>query len=289
MTAHERQQTRIAIVGAGRLGASLAAALVASRYRVTAVTSRSIARAQEVVAALDGAALATTEPEQALSVADIVFLTVQDGVIGPLTDDLRWRKGQSVVHCSGALGLDVLGAAAKAGAEVGCLHPLQSFPSRTPEPERFRGVYCGIEASGEMGDLLEQITIDLGSQPLRLDGADRALYHAAAVFASNYVVALMAAARRTWELAGLPPETARPALAPLLRAVAANVSKSELGQALTGPIARGDAGTVERHLRALADEADLNELYRRLGTELLTLSPEIGGQGRSQLQDLLRG
>jgi predicted short-subunit dehydrogenase-like oxidoreductase (DUF2520 family) len=129
---------------------------------------------------------------------------------------------------------------------------------------------------------------DLGANVVRLEGVDRAKYHAAAVFSSNYVVSIAAAAERIWEQSGLPREAARPALAPLLLGAAQNIAERELARALTGPVARGDIATIERHLAAL-DDADLDDLYRRLARELLRLdlghSPELS----SQLQAVLRG
>jgi predicted short-subunit dehydrogenase-like oxidoreductase (DUF2520 family) len=101
----------------------------------------------------------------------------------------------------------------------------------------------------------------------------------AAVFASNYVVALASAAARSWALAGLPRESARPALGPLLAAVAANVTAFDLAQALTGPVARGDVGTIRAHLAALSGEPSLRDLYRDLALELTHFVAEQDPQG----------
>ena len=139
-------------------------------------------------------------------------------------------------------------------------------------PAWFRGILCGVEAgNAELGNLLEAIAQDLGARPVRLEGVDRGIYHAAAVLASNDLIALAAAATRAWVRAGLPAALARDGLAPLLRAAAENVGGLPLEQALTGPVARGDIATLERNLRALEAEPDLRELYRRLALELLRL------------------
>jgi predicted short-subunit dehydrogenase-like oxidoreductase (DUF2520 family) len=149
------------------------------------------------------------------------------------------------------------------------LHPLQSFPDTTHGAARFRDIACGIEGDAELANALRTLCHDLGATSFSLAGVDRARYHAAAVFASNYLVALHAAAERAWALAGLPPDRARGALAPLTLGAAAHIARLPLADALTGPIARGDAATVARHLASLAEDQDLMELYRRLGMALL--------------------
>jgi predicted short-subunit dehydrogenase-like oxidoreductase (DUF2520 family) len=270
---------RIGLVGPGRLGAALAGALVAAGYaavRIATVAGHDPAPPEHLSTAL---ALPSPEPLDRLAAAsDLLFLTVPDAAVAPvaalLPALLPARGGLAVVHCSGALGLDALGAAARAGAVPGTLHPLQTFPGGEPPAaaaRRFAGIVCGVEAAEPLGATLEGIAADLGARSVRLEGVDRAGYHAAAVLASNDVVALMAAARRAWTLAGLPAEAARGALAPLMLAAAANVEALPLERALTGPVARGDVATVERHLAALAARPALRELYRRLALELLAL------------------
>jgi len=285
----EEYFTRVAVVGAGRLGASLARAVAGTGRDVVAVASRDASRAQQLAASLgpDAAAYGENELHEAIAVADAIFLTVPDGAVHDVAARMEWRQGQAAIHCSGALGLDVLGPAVERGALTGCLHPLQSFSSAAGEPQRFRGVTCGIEAAEPLGSWLESLALDLGSRTVRLEGVDRALYHAAAVVASNDVVALMSAASRTWGLAGLPLDEARDALAPLLRGAAENISAHSLPDALTGPVKRGDAGTVERHLEALAGAPDLLELYRRLGAELLRLDLGLAPEIERRLSGLL--
>jgi predicted short-subunit dehydrogenase-like oxidoreductase (DUF2520 family) len=140
-----------------------------------------------------------------------------------------------------------------------------------------------------LGGLLEGIVAAVGARSFRLEGVDRARYHAAAVFVSNHVIALASAATRAWANAGLPAELAREALSPLLLAAAGNVSRSELAAALTGPIARGDVGTIEAHLRALAADPALARLYRELSSELLRLPLGHDDPVARQLRELLSG
>ncbi|MDA0301058.1 MAG: DUF2520 domain-containing protein, partial [Chloroflexi bacterium] len=208
VTTH-RHVLPIGIAGAGRLGSALAGALAAAGYAEVRIASRTEARARDAATALGVTAvsLASLPDECAL-----VFLAVPDRAIELLAADLPWHTGQGVLHGSGALGTDVLAAARTRGALTGCLHPLQTFPgaaTRTECAALFHGITCGVEGESALGDLIEAITGDLGARPVRMEGVDRALYHAAAVLVSNDVVALMTAATRTWVLAGLPADAAR--------------------------------------------------------------------------------
>lgn len=276
----------IAVVGAGRLGLTLTAALLDAGYGVVAIGSRDRRAASQDLNELAGR-VQILPASVAAGLADVVFLTVPDAVVGPVAEAIPWREGCAVVHCSGAQGLDVLAPAARVGALTGCFHPIQTFPSRRPEPERFRGITVGIEAQPPLDAFLEHLAYSLGAAAVRLEGVDRARYHAAAVFASNDVIALMAAAAQTWESAGLPAGSARTALAPLMLAAARNIAASPLEEALTGPLARGDITTIARHLDALAATPELAALYRLLARQLLTLplshSPEVA----AQLRDLI--
>ena len=243
----------VAVLGPGHLGRTLAAALDACGYRVRLASSRVVEEAQDAVDA-----------------SDVAFLTVPDAAIGGVAAVIEWRPGQLVAHCSGARGLEVLAVAEQSGALIGCLHPLQSFPPE-PDPARFAGITCGVEGPTPADAILEGIASDLGARVVRLAGVDRALYHAAAVLIANDAVALASAATRAWTLAGLPAAAAREALAPLLLGAARSIATLPLAKALTGPIARGDVATVERHLDALRREPEIAALYRALGAELLRL------------------
>lgn len=275
----------IGFIGAGRLAAALGAALRDAGYPVQVVASRDQASATAFGSRLSIQAAAA---DAVVETCDLVFLTVPDSQIAALAGSLPWRPGQSVVHCSGALGLDALSSAAKRGATPGCLHPLQSFPSRTPEPARLHGIFCGVEAPEPLGAYLEALATAVGSHSFRLEGVDRRLYHAAAVFMSNDVVALASAATRLWHLAGLPQTLGREALSPLLLSAARNVAALPLREALTGPVARGDVATIEGHLRALEAAPDLRELYRRLAAELLNLDLGHSEEVSRRLDDILK-
>ena len=273
------------MVGAGRLGSCLSVALLHAGYAVTSITSSSRDTARALVERLSGAR--AVDIETLVETSELVLLTVPDDALRELADRLPWRRGQQVVHCSGAHSLDVLQAAANAGAMCGCLHPLQSFPERFCDPQRFAGIACGVEAQGPLLDRLVRMCGDLGASVIALAGINRAAYHAAAVFASGYVIALHAAAAQAWTLAGLPPDQAQRALGPLTLSAAQNVQRLPLEAALTGPVARADVDTVARHTQALARAPELLALYRTLGMQLLALPLALNAEKRAALLALL--
>lgn len=282
------RRLRLGVVGAGRLGGALAEALVEAGYPLAAVAGRDPGSPDALARRLGNAGATRSVAASELPAhVDVVFVAVPDEAVAAVASDLPWRAGQVAIHCAGALGLDALAGARTRGALAGCLHPLQSFPEGTGGAARFRGIACGVEGDGAVAGALEALCRDLGATSFSLAGVDRARYHAAAVFASNYVVALHAAAERAWTLAGLPGARAREALAPLTLGTAGNVARLPLHAALTGPIARGDADTVARHLTALATAPDLADLYRRLGATLLDIGLPLAPEERAALERAL--
>jgi len=243
---------RVGIIGAGRLGSALARALAVVGWPVVAVASRRAASAQALVARLPAARVATAQ--EVADSAELVFLTVPDAAIGTIVRAVRWHAGQAVVHTSGAESLAPLAPARAAGALIGALHPLQTFASRAePAPlDLFAGITCALEGDAALLPRLEALVRALGARPLRLPPEARALYHAAAVLAANYVVTLLHLAADLWGAFGVDEREALAALLPLVRRAVDNVAAHGPTAALTGPIARGDAVTVARHLAALA-------------------------------------
>lgn len=277
---------RLGVLGLGRLGACLARSLRAAGLPLVSVASRRREIADEVSASL-GAEVRAVDVTLITQSADLVFVAVPDGQIESVCEGLPVTAANSVVHLSGVLGLSALESASVRGARVGALHPLQAFPADAGV-ERFRGIYAGIEAAdASLTSELEELTRALGAVPFSLQGVDRAAYHAAAVFASNYLVALHAAAAAVWQRAGLDMATARSALAPLTLGAAQAISERELAAALTGPVARGDIASVARHLEVLRGDLAHAALYRALARELLQLPLSLAPEARDALLQLL--
>jgi predicted short-subunit dehydrogenase-like oxidoreductase (DUF2520 family) len=213
----------------------------------------------------------------------VVFLTVPDGAVAGVASGLAGPGGAvpptvAFVHTSGALELGVLAPLARSHA-VGSFHPLRSFPEPGP-PEAFRRIVIAVDGSTvPLLRVLSRLARDLGAKPRRVMDGERALYHAAAVFASNYVVALLGEAVGLLEEAGWTQEDAVRGLVPLAQGAVANVAKTGPTRALTGPIRRGDAQTVERHLGALGKGrlgARRRGLYRMLGEVALEIARQAG-------------
>jgi predicted short-subunit dehydrogenase-like oxidoreductase (DUF2520 family) len=267
---------RIGFVGSGAAAGALARALVATNLPVVVVSSRQIERAQRLATPLPHCHV-TIDPQAVVDASDTVFLAVPDDSIETVCRSARWRRGQIVLHCSGARSLDLLVSAAKAGALVGSMHPLQTFTGQPDDAARIAGSVIGIEADEPLRDRLASVAERLRARPIFLTAESKVLYHASAVLISNYMVALAALAAELWESFGTPRDDAFQALLPLLVGAVENLGTLGLPDALTGPIARGDSATVATHLTALAqNRPSLLPLYRELGYKSLDLACERG-------------
>ncbi|MCS7050624.1 MAG: DUF2520 domain-containing protein, partial [Thermomicrobium sp.] len=260
----------VALLGAGGAATALGVALVAAGIPVRAVWSRRPERARELAARLPGAE-AMSDPHVATEFAQLVVLAVPDSAIAPLCARLRWHSGQAVVHLAGAYGREVLEPAARAGAATGAFHPLQTFAGQA-DPADWHGIAIAIEADAPLALELAELARLLGAEPFSLDPAARPLYHAAAAMAANGLVGLVGVAADLLSRAtGLDRREAVRHLVPLLRGTLTNVERLGLPRALTGPVARADRPTIERHVAALRHSApEWLELYRALTESRLT-------------------
>jgi predicted short-subunit dehydrogenase-like oxidoreductase (DUF2520 family) len=245
----------VSVVGAGRVGTAVAVLLRRAGHRITALSGRADTRVRVGQHLPDVPFL---EPAAAAAAGEVVFLGVPDDLIEPVARQIAEAGGfwpeQWVVHLSGASPLDVLEPAREVGARCLSIHPLQTVPDVAAALARIPGSAVAVTADDEEGFALgERLAGDLGGEPFRLAAADRALYHAAAVFASNYLVALSATAAGIFGAAGVPDPVR--AMLPLQRGTLDNVERLGAAHALTGPALRGDAGTIELNLEALRDRA----------------------------------
>ncbi len=275
-TNRRRERIAIGFVGAGVVGSALALRLRQAGYRVTAVASRTVASAQKLTAQVEGCA-AVESPQQVADRADLVFLTVPDDAILDVADGVEWRTLQMVVHCSGAKSLGVLRGPQHLGAQVGAFHPLQTFSSVQAALENLPGSTVAVEAGEPLLGILRGIATDLGAESVDLPAEGRVLYHLSGVLACNYMVTLLGLAAGLWEEFGLTREQGLKALLPLTRGTLHNIETVGIPQALTGPIARGDAGTIEAHIKELeARRPDLLAVYREMALRTLPLAEEKG-------------
>ena len=263
----------VGIIGPGRAGVGLALALRRAGVRVLGLHGR---RRKTLPRGLK---LSVGGLAPWLAEADVVLLAVRDDSLRPLVSELARsgliRRGQVFLHLSGALPAAVLKPLAERGAHAGGMHPLMTVsadPYRAPE--HFRGATFALEGDAAAVRAARAIARRLGGVPVVIASRGRARYHAGAVFASNYVVVVLEAAEQLLADAGLSRPVARRALLPLALASLENVWENGPSEALTGPIRRGDAGTVRLHRGALKQPA--RELYLAIGRAALDLAARAG-------------
>lgn len=264
----------IVFIGAGRLGNTLATALSAAGLPARTAPGREAAAA-----------------EAAVRSAELVFLTVPDDAIAPLAARLPWRSGQRVVHCSGATEVSVLDPAARAGALTGGFHPLQIFSDPVHAVQLLAGSSTAIEGPPALEAELRDIAQRLGMTPLRLPAGARALYHGGASFAASFLLSMLQEAVVVWRSFGVDEDDTLQALLPLARGTLDAAARRGLAGSLAGPVSRGDAGVVERHLQALqrlgpAHAAFYREITRRQ-IELARASGRLDAAQIDRLQAVL--
>lgn len=247
----------VGVVGAGRVGPALAAALRLAGHRPVAASGVSEASRRRAAALLPGVPL--VDPPEVLARAELVLLTVPDdalpGLVAGLARTGAVQPGQLLVHCSGRHGIAVLDPATRAGALPLALHPVMTFTGTPVDVQRLAGCTFGVTAPAELRLAAEALVIEMGGEPEWIEEHARPLYHAALALGSNHLITLVAQAMDLLRAAGV----ARPdrMLGPLLSAALDNALRSG-DAALTGPVARGDAQTVAAHvaeLRAHAPDA----------------------------------
>lgn len=274
----------ISFIGAGRLGTTLAIAWHRAGMPVTMIASRNPESARKATAGLEGCTAVT--PEEAVR-ADLVFLTVPDDDIGPLAASLPWRKGQYVVHCSGATEVSVLDAATQAGAITGGYHPMQIFSDPQRTLTLLSGATAGIEGPPPLEKILRQLAEKLGMVPMLLPPGSRALYHGGSLFVGTFLLSMLNEAARAWSAFGISEEQTLRALLPVARGTLETAAVKGVAASLAGPISRGDVKVVQRHLRALEQLSDEQaSFYRQLAARQLQLARRNGKLQEHQLAAL---
>lgn len=255
------------LIGAGHVGRVFGRLLARQGgFSVQQVLTRSAASAQQAVDFIGAGSVATAYDQ--LQPATVHLLAVGDDQIVAASEALARAvplQGSVVFHCSGALASDQLRAAREAGALVASVHPIRSFADPAAVAAQFSGTFCGIEGDDGALALLTPALQAIGAQPVPINAAAKTVYHAAAVFASNYLVTVLDAALRAYQAAGIPEPVARQLAQPLASESMANVFRLGAAPALSGPIARGDFATVARQQQAVSQwDADTGALYQSL-------------------------
>jgi len=277
---------KLGFIGAGTVGTALAVRLNGEDYQVTAVSSRSLTSARKLAEAVTGCH-AYVNKQDVADAAELIFITTPDDAIASVAAETQWHRGQSVVHCSGALSTDILEPARKLGARVGAFHPLQTFASIKQAIENIPGSTFAVEAEEPLSGTLKDMATTLDSHWIELKASDKVAYHAAAVIACNYLVTLVKLATDLWQSFNVPQPQAIQALLPLIRGTIHNIDTVGIPQCLTGPIARGDIETIKKHLDALEKVAPaLLSTYRELGRQTIPIAHAKGKIDRHQVEEL---
>ncbi len=278
---------KLGFIGAGTVGTALAVRLSSKSYQVVAVyDSRSQASAKKLAQTVSGCNVANNSQAVA-DTANLTFITTPDDAIAQVVSEIKWRSGQSAVHCSGADSTDILEPARKLEAQVGAFHPLQTFASVKQAIDNIPGSTFAIEAEEPLLTTLKDMTTALDGTWIELKASDKVLYHAAAVIACNYLVTLVKLATDLWQTFDVTTDQATKALMPLLQGTLNNIDKVGIPQCLTGPLARGDTGTIRKHIEALQKSAPaVLSTYRELGRQTIPIALAKGRINQQQAKEL---
>jgi len=259
------------IIGAGIVGTAMAIRLSQAGYKLVGMHTRSQRSYDRFCTYLEWEKRPLAEW---IAQADLLFITTQDGMIRPACEELTrkglYKEGQIWIHCSGSVSSRAMEVDSTLPVKYLSIHPLLAFAGIEQALELMPGTHFGIE-----GDAVEvglEIVQSLGGIPHQLASRQKPLYHAGAVVVSNYLVSLAGIAVKLFEEAGIPRQDALESLLPLMQGTLKNLEKVGLPQALTGPIARGDAEVIRGHLEHMPQE--VQPAYRVLGLYTLELAKQ---------------
>ena len=272
MSKQNSSKLKIGFIGTGTTGTALAVQLSLKGYAVVAASDKTVSSARRFADMVPSCRIYHKNQEVADN-ADLIFITSPDDVIAPIAASLKWHNGQSVVHCSGAASLDILTPAREDGANTGAMHPLQTFASVSQAISNMPGSTFGIEADEPLFSILRDMAVALEGTCVKLEPGDKVLYHAAAVLSCNYLITLVKLATDLLKSLGMDPEQATQALMPLLKGTLNNISNIGIPECLTGPIARGDTGTINKHISALEQSSpEALSTYLEMGLQTIPLA-----------------
>lgn len=288
------QNKTIAILGLGKVGTAFGYLLKRAGYNVVAASRSSSALKKELPYTVGKLFLDYTE---AATNAKFIFITTPDDVIEnvckKITEAGAIKEGKSVLHMSGAAGLKILNSARNAGAYIASIHPLQSFADIDGAIKSIPGSTFGVTADEEIKNWCVKVVQDVGGIPLIIQEKDKSLYHAGACIASNYLTALIHTVLEIYQSFGLEAKDALSAIWPLIGGTLRNIESAGTISALTGPIARGDIGTIKNHLDAFQNKfPNLIPLYCEIGlitVEMGKAKKSLSDKKAEAIKELLKG
>ena len=286
-----KQKPEVSIIGAGRLGTTLAVALARKNYSIQSVVARRAQNARKAAKLLDDSPRVLAANQlHSLPPTDLFLITTPDDQIGPVAAELskfesKPNRKLTALHTSGALSSEVLAPLRRKGWNTGSIHPLISVSDSRDGATPLKGAFWSVEGDRGALRLGKAIVRDLGGRSFSIRSEEKPLYHAAAVMAAGNVVALFDVALEMLGQCGLDRKTARSILLPLIASTVHNLETKDPADALTGSFSRGDVETVKRHIAALKSKklTDALELYRLLGKRSLKLSKKY-----PQIEEILK-
>jgi predicted short-subunit dehydrogenase-like oxidoreductase (DUF2520 family) len=279
----------VGVVGAGRVGAVLGAALRSAGHEVVGASGASESSVSRIETLLPG--VPRLDPEAVARQSELVLLTVPDDALAGLAQGLTTlgalRAGQLVVHCAGRYGTEVLDAASAAGAIPLAIHPAMTFTGTSIDLGRMREAVFGVSAPAAFLPIAQALVVEMGGEPLVIADADRPTYHAALVHGANHAVTLVTQAAAM--LARLGVEEPGRVLGPLVHASVDGALREAPGAVttLTGPVVRGDAATVAAHMVALREHPEALFAYRAMARATADLALSGGRIGPGDYADLV--
>ena len=270
----------VTLVGIGRVGRALRATISAAGYHVDALVVKDAFEWRNANVNDPLIDHVTGIEELGLIDSSVVIISTQDSEIPNVVLRLRGliRPGCLVFHTSGSISSEILTPLKHAGAHIGSIHPLVSVAGGRADEKQFRDVFFCVEGDPEACSFADTMVSDLGGEVFSIRPEHKSLYHAAAVVACGHLTALVESSLVMMEHAGVARTTARKILMPLIQSTVENIDRMSTSNALTGPFARGDVETIERHLASLkaVDDRHLSEIYSLLGEYSLSLALEKG-------------
>jgi len=281
----------VSIIGAGKVGTAIGRLLAARGYDIRGVVATSMESASDSATRI-GAGEPGTDAVAASKAAEWVFITTPDSKVGGVCDEVAsgggFKHGPLVAHFSGALGSGELKSAKEQGARVLSVHPLQSFASVDQAVKNLPGSYFSVEGDAEAAEEGSELVSALGGRKIVIPTEHKALYHAGAAVASNFLVAVIDFAAAIYGKLGMTRTEAVEAVMPLITGTVSNIGRVGVPDALTGPISRGDVDTVRSHVEALRTEMPEGlGLYRELGRYTVDVGLRKGSLKKEAAQEIL--
>lgn len=283
-----RKKMHLNIIGAGKLGKTLGKLFIDHGVaKIAGIVNSTEQSSQEAIAFIgQGTAFTTIS---ALPQAELTLISTPDDALKvcarQLLDNPLLNANSAVIHCSGSLNSHLFSMLKPKTGLIGSIHPLHSFANPALSIHQFKGAFCTLEGNEQILPLLSQWVKAIGGQPVMIETSEKPLYHAASVFASNYVIALAEIAHQLLTQSGINAETAQAMISHLMQSAVSNLARSKnIASALTGPIQRGDYSTVEKHLSSIKT-ADIQQLYRQLGQVCLDMG-KLDSNHRQRLKAL---